>query len=616
MRVDIIGGGPAGLFLAALLRRDGIAEDVRVFERSGSDRTYGWGVVFPEGALNELERVDPVTFTAVTEAGTTWTPVEIRHRSSRRIVNGNRFHGIPRTSLLSILRETATRLGVRLHFDHPVTGLAGHADADLIVGADGVNSVVRAEHAEAFQPHIEHSEFRYAWLGVDRAFPYFTYIFRETEWGLFQGYCYPSGQPWSSLIVYVSEDTFQKSGLSRMDEKESVRLCEQIFAEDMEGRTIRSNGSRWSNFPHLRCGTWHHRNVVLIGDAAHTAHWSIGSGTRLAIEDAIALARELGARPPTLSDALARFETSRRGTVEKFQRAARLSERYFENVHRYFKFEPIQFSYQLVARSWRITHDDIARRDPLFTAGYDAWFHTRATGEPADIAPTPAFAPSRAGSLELPNRVVSTNGLRGAGLVITRPFEPSEADPAEPGGPPRSLPPVTHASPACVRFPQLEGPGAYAEVAGQAVRGGYAMVMLDLSAHRVTELRERPPLTALSELRAAWPAGRPVAVAVDVERPDHTLAEAGELVALAGALTAGGADVLLVEARGPAHGPPPANRAVSLVQLADAVRNEAGMTVIVDGAAQTVNEIDTIVAAGWADFCVLRPLTGEPGGES
>ncbi|MFD4660057.1 FAD-dependent monooxygenase [Kitasatospora sp. NPDC058444] len=601
MRVDIIGGGPGGLFLAVLLRRYAIADDVRVFERNGPETTYGWGVVFPEGALDELGRVDPATHAAIVDAGTTWTPVDVRYRGSRTLVNGNRFHGVPRADLLAILRDTATGLGARVHHHHRVDSLADHAEADLVVGADGVNSMVRQTHQDVFRPNFEPSEFRYAWYGVDKVFPYFTYIFRDTEWGRFHGYCYPSGRSWSSMIIHVAEETWERAGFARLTEEESARRCEEIFAADLDGRAIRTNGAPWATFRQLDCATWHHGNVVLIGDAAHTAHWSIGSGTRLAIEDAIVLADELRARTGGLEDALARFERTRMPRVEKFQRAARRSERYFENVHRYADFEPIQFVYQLVARSWRITHADIAARDPEFSARFDGWFHGRATGRPTELAPPPAFAPLRIGGLHLDNRLVSeagTPGTLGGGLVL---------DPAREGAD-RAGAVDAAGAPTCRRLSPTDDPGSYREAARRALDDGCSMLMLDLCAEPWPELVADPPkraLEALEALRACWPSPRPLAVALGPDPAGPSPTEPGTLVALARQLAGHGADLLLLEAPGSA------GEQSGVLPLADAVRNEAGIAVMVDDSLRTLDQIHTVLAAGWADLCVLRPASTE-----
>jgi anthraniloyl-CoA monooxygenase len=588
MRVDIVGGGPAGLFLALLLRRDGIAGDVRVYERHPAETTYGWAVVFPEGALDALRQAAPEVFAEIIDAGTTWTPVEIRYRDTRMRVNGNSFHGIPRTALLGILQRAAHAAGVELHFGHQVTDVSAHRDADLLVGADGVHSVVRQAYEEVFRPRIEPSRFRHIWYGVERAFPDFTYVFRETEWGLFRAYCYPSGRSWSSLIVHLDEETWQRSGLSRMDEAESVRFCEKVLSADLDGGTVLANGSSWVRFPNLHCDTWHHDNVVLIGDAAHTAHWSIGSGTRLGIEDAIALAAQLRAHPDEPSRALAAYQSARWSTAAKFQRASRLSERYFENVDRYLDFAPIQFAYQLMARSWKVTHADIARRDPDFVARFDGWFHGQATARRADIGPSPAFAPLRLGALELRNRVVSADDRSGFGLVLRHADRPTGEG---------------FDSPSAVRLG--------ADVDAEAVAGALT------AGHRLA-LAEPPgpgesPASAVARLRALWPADLPVGVVLPVDPTDEVGHQERQLSAAAEAAVAAGAQVALLEPAPRSTVATASEVAVRMVQAADAVRNVAGLPVIVAGAVRTLNEIDTIVAAGWADCCVLPAAIDEFG---
>lgn len=548
MRVDIIGGGPAGLFLSTLLRRDGV-DDVRLYERTEPGASAGWAVVFPEGSLTELSKVDPESFEAIERAGTSWTKVESRVGDSRYLVEGNRFHGIGRDALLTVLRERATTLGVQLHYGHQVTDLADHADADLVVGADGLNSFVRAQHEASFGPKIEQGSFWYGWFGVESAAPTFAYVFVDTEWGLFQGYVYPSGQSWSSLIIYVSEETWQRSGLSTMDVDESLRFCEQVFAAHLDGNPILRRGPVWSRFRHLRCDTWHTDDVVLIGDAAHTAHWSIGSGTRLAIEDAIALAAQLRVQPDRVPDALAMFEKVRRGRVEQFQDAALLSERYFDNVERYLDYDPIQFAYQLTARSWRISFADIARRDPEFIRRFNAWFHGKATGTPTDIAPSPVFAPVTIGGLRLANRVVTTTPMEGAGLVL-----------------------------------------------GDA---GSLLALLDLSDRSVDELLTDPPTAELAELRANWPARQPVGVVLGLAAGCDSVPATAAAAELAGTLSE--VDVLLL--RPAAENPPKPGQ---VLQVADAVRNETGLVVIVDDNLTTLDAADTAIAAGRADLCVVR----------
>jgi anthraniloyl-CoA monooxygenase len=577
MRVDIIGGGPAGLFLSTLLRRDGFVEDVRLYERNEPSDSVGWAVVFPEGSLDALSKMDHGVFESIERAGMSWTKVEIRCRDSRYLVEGNRFHGIGRDALLNILRQRATDLGVQLHYGHQVTDLAEHADADLIVGADGLNSFVRNQLPEQFGPRIEHGQFWYGWFGIEAAQPTFAYIFVDTEWGLFQGYVYPSGQNWSSLIIYVSEETWERAGLSTMDVDESLRFCEQVFAAHLDGKPIQRRGPAWTKFRHLRCDSWHTDDVVLMGDAAHTAHWSIGSGTRLAVEDAIGLATQLRAQPDSIPEALAMYEKVRRVRVEQFQDAARLSERYFDNVQRYLDYEPIQFAYQLTARSWRITFADIAKRDPGFIKAFNAWFHSNATGTPTAIAPPPVFAPGSIGGLRLANRVATTVPTEGAGLVIGAPPVPGQPAAA------------------------VVSPGTLDADLATAQHAGYQVALLDLTGIPVAELVATPPAGELAGLRAQWPAGQPVGAVLGLSAGCDALPRTAEAVELAQVLELSDVDVVLLR---PDAGDPP--QPGQVLQVADAVRNETGLAVIVDDGLRTFDAADTAIAAGRADLCVLR----------
>ncbi len=579
MRVDIVGGGPAGLMLSTTLRRHGVAEDVRVFERDDPGSATGWGVVFPEGALNRLSTVHPDLGEALHHAGVTWTPVQARVHRTRWTIEGNRFLGIPRDTLLRILRDDAVEHGVELTFGHRVTDPADHVGADLLVGADGINSVVRRRLEHRFRPRIEHGSFHYGWFGVELTLTSFTYLFVDTEWGLFQGYVYPSGDAWSSLIIYVSEATWIRSGLVDLDVDASLRLCERVFAEHLEGRPILRRGPTWSRFRHLRCASWHTDDVVLIGDAAHTAHFSIGSGTRLALEDALALTDELREERDDLPRALARYEQRRRDRVERVQDTARLSERYFDTVRRYLDFEPIQFAYQLVARSWRISFADIARRDPAFIRRFNGWFHSRATGTPTEVAPSPAFAPARIGATTLANRVVTTSRVPGAGLVI---------DTRVACAPDRG---------AAIRLPAER----LAEELPRAADAGYTLGLLDLGAVTAARPRARLPHPAVAELRESWPDERPIGVVLAFADGCDSAANTADVVALARELVAGGVDVLLLE---PTRDDPPAPGRV--LQVADAARNDGGAAVVVDDHLGTLDALDTAVAAGRCDLGVLR----------
>lgn len=422
MKINVLGAGPAGLYFAILMKRADPGHEIHVFERNHPDATFGWGVVFSEGSLDELEHADYESYVSITAACANWNPIDVRYRGTTTRIRGNVFSGVGRKHLLNILQARACELGVELTFLHEVDSLAPYLDADLLVGADGANSFVRRTLADRLRPSIDLAPSRYAWFGADFAFPVFTYVFHETEWGLFQAHCYPHAEDMSTMVLLISEETWLRAGLDQLDEQGSLELCERVFAGDLHGRHMLSNRSLWINFPWIRCQSWHAGNVVLLGDAAHTAHWSIGSGTKLALEDAVSLARALvrhgGQREPALAD----FELERQPVVERLQEASRVSCDYFQSVQRYFTFEPLQFAYQLMTRTPRVTHTNLTVRDADFVRRVESRFHERATGSSAFAAPPPVFAPLRLGSLTIPNRLVFLDGPldEGAGLVISQ----------------------------------------------------------------------------------------------------------------------------------------------------------------------------------------------------
>ncbi len=422
MKVGVVGGGPAGLYFAALLKDADPSHEVTVVERNPPDATFGWGVVFSEETLSELRDADYPTFLAFEEHLVRWNALDIRYRGEVIRSRGHGFSAISRKVLLSLLRRRCRDLGVELRFHEEVDGLDGLAGCDLVVGADGVNSMVRAHHAAAFQPSLRHHPTRYAWFGTDLVFDAFTFVFAETPHGLFQVHAYPFDGATSTFIVETTEDTWRRAGLDGMTEQESLAFCEELFADHLAGHKLLSNRSLWTSFVTVRNRSWHTGNVVLVGDAAATAHFSIGSGTKLAMEGAVALAKAFQAHPGDLAAAFASYELERQPAVERFQRAALDSAGYFETVSRYLGFAPEQFAFNLLTRSGRVTHLELTRRDPALVSRVDRWFARR----PAIPAPPPALVPLRLGPLTVPNRLVLAEGGRGAGLVITGPVAVSE----------------------------------------------------------------------------------------------------------------------------------------------------------------------------------------------
>ncbi len=411
MNVVTVGGGPAGLYLAILLKKAAPARQVTVLERNPPDATYGFGVVFSDAALDTLAAADPESHEAISGALRRWDDIDIHYRDAVLSSTGHGFSGLERRALLEILIGRCRELDVDLRFGVEVDDpgeLA--AEADLLVGADGMNSVVRAAWEDAFEPTVDLRPNRFVWLGTTAAFDAFKFYFRWDDHGLWRVHAYRYADDASTFIVETTDRTLAKSGLESAPEAETLAFCEALFAPELGGHRLIANRSIWRSFPSLACARWHRGNVVLIGDAAHTAHFSVGSGTRMAMDDAIALAAALDARPD-LPAALTAYEAERRPDVASLQRAARASLQWFEGTERYWEQEPLQFGFNLLTRSLRITHEDLKSRDPAFTARVDRWFAGRAydrAGLPPrlDPVPPPMFTPFRLRGLTLENRVV------------------------------------------------------------------------------------------------------------------------------------------------------------------------------------------------------------------
>jgi 2-polyprenyl-6-methoxyphenol hydroxylase-like FAD-dependent oxidoreductase len=370
MRVAILGAGPAGLYLAYLIKRRDRAAAVRVFEQNSADATFGFGVVFSDRALEFLNEDDLETFAAIVPHLESWTDIAVVHRGERVRIDGVGFAAIGRLALLQLLQARARSVGVDPTFRHPVADLRELGDADLIVGADGVNSLVRRTYAAAFGATTTYLTNRFAWFGTSKPFETLTQTFRRTDLGEFNAHHYRYAPAMSTFIIEVTEGTFTRAGFDRMSETESAAVCARVFADDLDGRPLVSNHSMWRRFPIVRNGRWRHDRNVLIGDALHTAHFSIGSGTRLAMEDAIALDRALAAHPRDLPEALAAFETARRPIVEKLVEAASASGAWYENFADHMALEPLEFAMSYLTRSGRIAPERLRQSSPQFAARY------------------------------------------------------------------------------------------------------------------------------------------------------------------------------------------------------------------------------------------------------
>lgn len=399
LRVAVIGGGPGGLYAAALLKRLDPARDITVWERNAPDDTFGFGVVLSDETLGGIEHADPVIYRALQDEFVRWDDIDIVHRGRTLTSGGHGFAALGRRTLLGILHERCESLGVRIRFRTPAPPAAELAAThDLVIAADGVNSLTRDAHADAFAPRITTHRCRYIWLAADFALDAFRFEIAETEHGAMQLHGYPFSPDASTVIVEMREEVWRAAGFDACDEQESSERCAKIFADALDGRPLRSNNSAWIAFRTVVNDRWSHGRTVLLGDAAHTAHFSIGSGTKLAVEDALALAACIDEQP-TLDEALAAYETERRPVVESTQRAAAASLRWFEELGTYLGQPPRQFAFNLLTRSRRVTHDNLRLRDPAFTDDVQKDF-----GCPP--ATPPMFTPFRLRGLELRNRVV------------------------------------------------------------------------------------------------------------------------------------------------------------------------------------------------------------------
>jgi anthraniloyl-CoA monooxygenase len=461
VKVAIVGAGPAGLYLAILLKRYGADHRVTVYERNRLDDTFGFGVVFSDETLENVGEADPETNRAMAAAAACWEDIEIHYRGTVTRSTGHRFSGLERKALLELLARRAQSLGAEIHWQCEVRDLseAGLPAADLVVAADGVASLIRDRLADRVQPQLDWRRNRFVWLGTTRPFPAFTFYFKRSPAGLWRTHAYQYAPGRSTFIVEAREETWQASGLAENDEAGTVTYLEQLFAEELEGHRLVANRSIWRRFPTVRNAHWRAGNVVLLGDAAHTAHFSVGSGTKLAMEDAIALAAALRSGS-SIPEALAAYEAARRPPVESLQRAAQASLEWFESAERYQDSAPIQFAFSLLTRSLRITHENLRVRDPDLVKRMDRWFAEQSAGQsgcavPLDPPPPPLFTPYRLRGLVLPNRVVvssmcqyraedgvpndwhlvhlATRAIGGAGLVMTEMTDVSREARISPG---------------------------------------------------------------------------------------------------------------------------------------------------------------------------------------
>ena len=370
MKINVIGGGPAGLYFAILMKKADASHQIRIYERNGPDDTFGWGVVFSGKTLANLRAADEESHAEITKQFAAWDNVDVVHRDTKVSIHGNSFTGIARLQLLKILQRRAEQLGVEIEFRSEVQDVeALRNDCDLLLAADGVNSTVRVRYADQFQPELDVRANRYIWYGTNQLFHGLTLTFRQNDAGVFAAHSYKFNATTSTFIVECDPQTWANAEFEGMSDSGTRAYLGQVFANDLHGHTLLSNNSKWINFLLVKNRNWCFENVVLLGDALHTAHFSIGSGTKLAMEDAIALAESFQ-QSANVAEALSNFPTTRRPVIQDYQAAAFESMVWFENAREYMHLTPMELAYTLMTRSGRVSYEDLKRRDPNFAADY------------------------------------------------------------------------------------------------------------------------------------------------------------------------------------------------------------------------------------------------------
>jgi len=712
VRIVAIGGGPAALYFGILMKEADPAHEITILERNRLDDTFGFGVVFSDATQNNLAAADPETYASLAHEFFHWDDIDIHYRGQVIRSGGHGFSGLSRQRLLANLGKRCKALGVCIEVGKEVKDLEVYRrDADLVLGADGFNSIVRERDAERFQPSMDERPNRFVWLGTTRPFPAFTFYFKQDKSGLWRVHAYQYEPGHSTFIVEATEQTWRSAGLDEASEDDTIKFCEALFTQELEGHRLVKNRSLWRNFVTIKNAVWWHDNIVLVGDAAHTAHFSVGSGTKLAIEDAIALAGALR-RERDIPAALAAYEAERRPAVESLQRAAQVSLQWFEDTERYMNLEPLQFAFNLLTRSLRITHDNLKVRDPKFVESIDEWYADKAFQQ-ANAArhtphvPPPMFTPFKLRDLVLSNRVVvspmcqysaedgmpnewhlvhiGSRAIGGAGLVFVEMTDVSREGRISPGctgmykpehatawkrivdfvhgnsgakiamqlghagrkastqrmweGMDEPLPdgnwPIISASP-LPYFPHSQVPKEmtradmdevkedFVRAAQMSHEAGFDLLELHfahgyLLASFISPLtnkrtddyggslenRMRFPLEIFDAVRAVWPAHKPMSVRISAVDWAPGGMQPADSVEVARMLKAHQCDITDVSAGQTVADAKPQYGRQFQTPFADRIRHEVGMATMAVGNISSYQDVNTILAAGRADLCVL-----------
>jgi anthraniloyl-CoA monooxygenase len=716
MRIVCIGGGPGGLYLAVLMKKADPRHQIRVVERNRADDTFGFGVVFSDATMAGIADADSEAYRGIARHLVHWDDIDVHYRGERITSTGHGFSGMSRHTLLRVLQEQACAAGVEMLFEREVSSLDACRDADLVVAADGSNSTVRHLLRDAISATVDLGPNRFVWLGTTKPFPAFTFYFKNDNHGLWRVHAYQYGPDRSTFIVECREQTWKAAGIDRATEPETAAFLERLFAEELDGHPLITNRSIWRQFPTVRTEPWWSDNVVLLGDAAHTAHFSVGSGTRMAMEDAVAL-RDSLVQQTDVPSALRAYEARRRPQVESLQRAAQASLQWFEDTERYMSLDPVQFAFSLLTRSLRITHEDLRARDPRFLARVDehvAREAERQVGLSATAAassvpvPPPMFTPFRLRDLVLANRVVvspmcqyvaddgtigdwhlvhlGSRAMGGAGLVMAEMTDVSREARISPWCAGLYRPEHAAAWKRVVDFVHRETPAAigvqlghagrkgatqrlwegdneplpdgqwplvsaspipyfpdrspvpremtradmecviadFARAAGLAHEAGFDLLEIHMAhgyllASFISPLtntrtdeyggrlanRLRFPLEAFDACRSVWPDEKPMSVRISAVDWMPGGMEPDAAVAVAQMLKAHGCDVVDVSAGQTVPDQRPAYGRLFQTPFADRIRHQVGMATMAVGNISSYMDVNTIIAAGRADLCVL-----------
>jgi anthraniloyl-CoA monooxygenase len=721
MKIDVIGGGPAGLYFSILVSKSIPQAKVTVFEQNRPDDTFGFGIVLSDETLGRLHAADEESHAEIAANFAYWDDIYTHFKGQVLRSSGHGFSGLKRLTLLEILQRRAASLGVDIRYQTRDAGIESHRDADLVLASDGVNSPVREAWKQHFKPTIEMRPNKFVWLGAETPLPGFTFAFKEDEAGLWAIHAYQFTRGQCTVILETSDETFRRSGLGVTDEEATARYCERLFAEELRGHRLLTNRSHWRNFPNIHCERWSHENTVLVGDAAHTAHFSIGSGTKLAMEDVIALHKAVMDSPDDLPRALANYEKARRPEVEKIQHSANTSLTWFEHMERYWHMDPVQFNFSLLSRSKQITWENLRVRDAGVVAEVEQWWNRKVAADegidlPADFSAPPFLSPFHLRQMRLANRVVvspmcqysATDGMPGdwhlvhygsraiggAGLVYTEMTAVAADARITPGCTGiytpehatawRRITDFAHAQSAakiCLQLghagrkgstqlgwesidsPLPEGnwpliapsplpykagesqvPAAMTRADMDRVRGefehattlaieaGFDMIEVHMAHgyllatfispitnHRTDEYggsleaRMRFPLEVFDACRALWPADRPMAARISATDwiPDGIMGD--DAVAIARLLKAHGCDLVDVSTGQTDPASRPVYGRMYQAGFAEQIRLETGIATMAVGAITSVDQVNTLLAAGRADLCALaRPHLADP----